>query len=125
MGLKEILARHRVPADVQGGRRPVKEALLDELEAYERRRRRLYAASLIVALLLLAVAAWALYADVRKGSNLQVGILGASGISLFGMFEVMRRQAEQWAKSHLTIALARTASEAKMHELIEMLIKAA
>ena len=108
MGLATILDRHYKPGDVLGfGNRQNFEA---DLEAYRKRYGTRSLTIFILALLLVGAAGYAAFRFIDDPDKLTI-LYAATGITLAGALEALRRVSREWGRIDLLITLLKHADD--------------
>jgi heme/copper-type cytochrome/quinol oxidase subunit 4 len=123
MRLKAILSKYHVPVEAQSSKAGARKILIAEIEKYQNKNKLIYTTTLVLLIALLVVAIVLVVQDVRSGANKLAAILGASGIGIAGLLEMMRRAAREWAQSSLVLGVARVSDEQRLQALIDAILK--
>jgi hypothetical protein len=122
MVLDDILAAYTQAEGPLGGR-PVRDSLIADIEAHQRRLGYYQNLQLLTVFLLTLLAIGALAFDLVKGENTRLLILGGAGLSVPALLAMLRRTIAEWSRTNLFLVLVKNSDEREARALLRKYAK--
>jgi hypothetical protein len=122
MTLKNIAEKY-VRSRVLLDQEQVRDPLLADLKEHQKLNSRLYSIYFGAVCIVCLTAIGALVSGVATGTTARLGILAGAGVTVPAMLMLMRSSVREWSQTNLMVALARSANETQIQQILDTLLR--